>query len=126
MPFTQTNKQTAANQAIFRIQSGVCQLFREYLLNLNFVEIHTPKMISAASEGGADVFKLNYFEGLLRAIFVRYTKSTERYGLKKYMHRYWGGEEQEEKQPKFFVYSKLHTNCLLISFSLIPFPTSKI
>jgi aspartyl-tRNA synthetase len=52
---------TGTNQAIFRIQSGVCQLFREFLLKLNFTEIHTPKIISAASEGGADVFKLGYF-----------------------------------------------------------------
>eukprot|EP00038_Savillea_parva_P030863 m.80980 g.80980 ORF g.80980 m.80980 type:complete len:607 (+) comp9382_c0_seq3:44-1864(+) len=53
---------TMANQSIFRIQSGVCQLFREYLYTEGFQEIHTPKMISAASEGGAEVFKLNYFK----------------------------------------------------------------
>lgn len=52
---------TPTNQAIFRIQSAVCELFREFLINLNFTEIHTPKLISAASEGGADVFKLSYF-----------------------------------------------------------------
>jgi aspartyl-tRNA synthetase len=54
---------TAANQAIFRMQSGVCTLFREYLLSLDFNEIHTPKLISAASEGGADVFRVDYFGG---------------------------------------------------------------
>jgi aspartyl-tRNA synthetase len=54
---------TSANNAIFRIQSGVCQLFREFLLGQSFTEIHTPKMISAASEGGAGVFKLGYFDG---------------------------------------------------------------
>jgi len=54
---------TVANQAIFRIQSGVCTLFREYLLKLNFQEIHTPKLIGGASEGGADVFRVDYFEG---------------------------------------------------------------
>jgi nondiscriminating aspartyl-tRNA synthetase len=54
---------TAANQAIFRIQSGVCELFREYLLSQSFVEIHSPKIISAASEGGAEVFQVKYFEG---------------------------------------------------------------
>jgi len=54
---------TLANQAIFRIQSGVCALFREYLAGEGFTEIHTPKLISAASEGGADVFKVDYFEG---------------------------------------------------------------
>eukprot|EP01084_Bolivina_argentea_P092311 166092_1 len=52
---------TTANHAIFRIQSGVCRYFREYLTSQGFTEIHSPKLISAASEGGADVFKLNYF-----------------------------------------------------------------
>ena len=52
---------TTANQGIFRIQSEVCALFREFLLGQGFKEIHSPKMIAAASEGGADVFRLNYF-----------------------------------------------------------------
>lgn len=52
---------TPAKQAIFRVQSGVCQLFREYLISQNFVEIHTPKLIPGTSEGGANVFKLSYF-----------------------------------------------------------------
>lgn len=54
---------TVANQAIFRIQSGVCTLFREFLLKHQFQEIHTPKLIGGASEGGADVFRVDYFEG---------------------------------------------------------------
>lgn len=54
---------TAANQAIFRMQSGVCALFREYLSSLDFTEIHTPKLIGASSEGGADVFRVDYFGG---------------------------------------------------------------
>ena len=54
---------TRANQAILRIQSGVGELFREFLLQKKFVEIHTPKLLATASEGGADVFKLNYFGG---------------------------------------------------------------
>jgi len=53
---------TRTNQAIFRIQSAVCQLFREYLLSVNFTEIHSPKLIGCASEGGAEVFKLQYFD----------------------------------------------------------------
>jgi len=52
---------TVANHAIFRIQAGVGRLFREYLTSQQFVEIHSPKLISAASEGGANVFKLEYF-----------------------------------------------------------------
>ena len=53
---------TSANQGIFRIQSTVCALFREFLLGHGFTEIHSPKMIATASEGGADVFKLTYFD----------------------------------------------------------------
>jgi len=52
---------TPANQAIFQMESGVCQLFRDYLLSVGFQEIHSPKLISGASEGGAEVFKLPYF-----------------------------------------------------------------
>jgi len=54
---------TPANQAIYRLQGGVCKLFREALGKKNFVEIHTPKIISAASEGGANVFEVSYFKG---------------------------------------------------------------
>ncbi|SCW04405.1 LAFE_0H12794g1_1 [Lachancea fermentati] len=54
---------TATNQAIFRIQSGVCELFREFLSKRNFVEIHTPKLLGAPSEGGANVFEVSYFKG---------------------------------------------------------------
>ena len=52
---------TPANQSIFRIESMLGCLFRECLLKKGFVEIHTPKLIGGASEGGADVFKLDYF-----------------------------------------------------------------
>jgi aspartyl-tRNA synthetase len=51
---------TPANQAIFRLQAAVGSLFREALQARGFVEIHTPKLIAGASEGGASVFKLNY------------------------------------------------------------------
>ncbi|XP_077298178.1 aspartyl-tRNA synthetase isoform X1 [Arctopsyche grandis] len=54
---------TPANQAIFRLEAGVCKLFRDILTAKGFVEIHTPKIISAASEGGANVFTVSYFKG---------------------------------------------------------------
>lgn len=54
---------TPANQAIFRLEAGVCKLFRDILTNKGFVEIHTPKIIPAASEGGANVFTVSYFKG---------------------------------------------------------------
>jgi len=54
---------TVTNQALYRIQAAICHLFREHLNSKGFVEIHTPKIISAASEGGANVFKVSYFKG---------------------------------------------------------------
>lgn len=50
-----------AHIAIFKIQSAVGQFFREFLYKRKFVEIHTPKLIATASEGGADVFEVKYF-----------------------------------------------------------------
>ncbi|XP_013411891.1 aspartate--tRNA ligase, cytoplasmic-like [Lingula anatina] len=54
---------TATSQAVFRLQGGVCRLFRDTLTAKGFTEIHTPKIISAASEGGANVFTVSYFKG---------------------------------------------------------------
>jgi len=54
--------QTTTNQAIFKIQSGVGNLFREFLNQQGFVEIHTPKLQSAATESGASVFRVSYFK----------------------------------------------------------------
>jgi nondiscriminating aspartyl-tRNA synthetase len=53
---------TPTNQAIYWIVAGVCKLFRDILDVQGFTEIHTPKIISAASEGGANVFKVSYFK----------------------------------------------------------------
>lgn len=52
---------TTAKQAIFKLSSGVCHLFREFCINNDFVEIHTPKLIGGSSEGGSNVFNFSYF-----------------------------------------------------------------
>ncbi|KAF2460017.1 hypothetical protein BDY21DRAFT_281545 [Lineolata rhizophorae] len=52
---------TTTSQSIFRIQAGICNLFRSYLDAQGFMEIHTPKLQGGATESGASVFKLNYF-----------------------------------------------------------------
>ena len=49
------------NQAIFRIKDGVQLLFTEYLRNQGFVGVNTPRLLGAASEGGANVFEVSYF-----------------------------------------------------------------
>eukprot|EP01063_Lacrimia_lanifica_P024355 TRINITY_DN3227_c0_g2_i1.p1 TRINITY_DN3227_c0_g2~~TRINITY_DN3227_c0_g2_i1.p1 ORF type:complete len:571 (+),score=218.48 TRINITY_DN3227_c0_g2_i1:53-1765(+) len=53
---------TPANQAIWRLRSKICQYWREYLTGEDFCEIQTPKIIPMASEGGASIFKLEYFD----------------------------------------------------------------
>ena len=54
---------TPTSQAIFRLQAAICDAFRTGLAKQGFTEIHTPKIISAASEGGANVFEVSYFKG---------------------------------------------------------------
>ncbi|MBN1169809.1 aspartate--tRNA(Asn) ligase [Candidatus Micrarchaeota archaeon] len=47
---------------IFRTKSIAARAFREKLEELEFIEIHPSAITGAATEGGADVFKLRYFE----------------------------------------------------------------
>jgi len=53
---------TPHTSSIFRIQSQILRFFREFLLNRGFIEIQPPGIIASASEGGADLFKIPYFE----------------------------------------------------------------
>ncbi|KAF2220291.1 hypothetical protein BDZ85DRAFT_242070 [Elsinoe ampelina] len=50
------------NLAIFKIKHGVTALFREYLDGKGFVGVQTPKLLGSASEGGANVFEVKYFD----------------------------------------------------------------
>ena len=50
-----------ANQAILRVKGSVCSLFRASLAAQGFVEVQTPKLVAGESEGGADVFRTDYF-----------------------------------------------------------------
>ncbi|MDE5892982.1 MAG: hypothetical protein K2H45_08685, partial [Acetatifactor sp.] len=48
-------------RAIFKIQEGICEGFRRFLQEQNFTEIHSPKLVQAGAEGGANIFSLDYF-----------------------------------------------------------------
>ena len=48
-------------RAKFKIQEGICRAFREYLFQNGFTEIHTPKIGAKGAEGGANLFRLDYF-----------------------------------------------------------------
>jgi nondiscriminating aspartyl-tRNA synthetase len=47
--------------AIFKIRAELTRYIREFLYHNDFVEINTPKLVAGAAEGGAEVFKLDYF-----------------------------------------------------------------
>ncbi|NDC22091.1 aspartate--tRNA(Asn) ligase [bacterium] len=46
---------------IFKIRAEILKSIREYLAENDFTEINTPKIVAGAAEGGAEVFKLDYF-----------------------------------------------------------------
>ena len=48
-------------RAKFRIQEGLTRAFRDFLYSQEFTEIHTPKIGAKGAEGGANIFKLEYF-----------------------------------------------------------------
>ena len=54
---------TEKNQLMFEMQTELVKAFREFCLERNFIEIHTPKLIGTASESGSEVFELDYFDG---------------------------------------------------------------
>ena len=48
-------------RAVFKLQEGICRAIREFLYAERFTEVHTPKIVAEGAEGGANIFKLDYF-----------------------------------------------------------------
>lgn len=48
-------------QKVFKIRSSLTRYIRDFLNGQEFVEIDTPKLLAEATEGGAEVFQLDYF-----------------------------------------------------------------
>ena len=46
---------------VFRLQAALGRMFRETLDALGFTEVHTPKIVATGTEGGAELFPLDYF-----------------------------------------------------------------
>jgi nondiscriminating aspartyl-tRNA synthetase len=55
------NLRNVQEQKIFKIRGSLTRALRNYLDENEFVEIDTPKLLAEATEGGAEVFKLDYF-----------------------------------------------------------------
>ena len=50
------------NLAVFKIQAELIDAFRRYLRSRGFIEIYTPKIVAMSTEGGAELFEVQYFE----------------------------------------------------------------
>ena len=50
------------NIAVFKIQHVATEAIRSCLFEKGFLEVHTPRIISSATEGGAELFPVNYFD----------------------------------------------------------------
>ena len=48
-------------QKIFKLRANLNRYIREFLNSKDFTEIQTPKILAGATEGGAEVFKVDYF-----------------------------------------------------------------
>lgn len=48
--------------AVFRVRNAILQGIRNTLVNENFLEVHTPKIVATATEGGTELFPVKYFE----------------------------------------------------------------
>ena len=55
------NIRNLQEQKIFKIRASLTRYLREFLTSQEFIEIDTPKLLAEATEGGAEVFKLEYF-----------------------------------------------------------------
>ncbi len=53
---------TDENQLMLKVQTCMVNAMRQFLINNNFIEVHTPKLIGTASESGSDVFEVKYFD----------------------------------------------------------------
>lgn len=52
---------SSREQAVFKVQAEVLRAFRKFFTDNDFTEINTPKLLAEATEGGAEVFTLDYF-----------------------------------------------------------------
>ncbi len=50
------------NRAIFKVQHVCLEATRSFLCKIGFMEVHTPRIIASATEGGAQLFSMNYYD----------------------------------------------------------------
>lgn len=53
---------TSESKSIFKIQNEIVRAFREFFVQRKYVEMQPPVIIGSASEGGAELFQIPYFD----------------------------------------------------------------
>jgi nondiscriminating aspartyl-tRNA synthetase len=61
LDFRPITLRNAKERAIFKVQAGICAGFRKFFQENKFTEIHSPKIVFSGAEGGANIFRLDYF-----------------------------------------------------------------
>jgi nondiscriminating aspartyl-tRNA synthetase len=51
------------SRALFKVQSAIAQSFVEFFTTEGFTQINTPKLVASSTEGGTDLFPVEYFKG---------------------------------------------------------------
>lgn len=59
-PYTLKSKRS---QGIFKVAATIVQEYRQSLMNQDFLEFQAPALVGSDAEGGAEVFKVEYFNG---------------------------------------------------------------
>ncbi|MDP4038804.1 MAG: aspartate--tRNA(Asn) ligase [bacterium] len=56
------NLRNITEKNIFKIQAEIEEIIRQFLISRDFLPFHSPKLLAGSNEGGAEVFKLDYFD----------------------------------------------------------------
>jgi len=62
MDYRWIDLRTDKNTLIFKVQTEMVKALRDFLLEKDFLEIHSPKLIGSASESGSSVFEVEYYD----------------------------------------------------------------
>ncbi len=130
--------------AIFKVQAELIWAFREFLSKEGFTEIQTPKIVGTATEGGSDLFPVQYFEkraylaqspqfykqimvgsGLERVFEVGHAYRAEEHNTARHLNEYISLDLEmgfiEDEQDVI----QLHTNLLRFIFNHLKAKCSK-
>ncbi len=133
-PITLRNEK---ERAVFKVQAGICQGFRRFLDKNKFTEIHSPKIVFSGAEGGANIFKLDYFgkeaylaqspqfyKQIMISVFERVYEiapvfRAEKHDTSRHINEYTSVDVEMGFIESFYDIMKLETQMLLETFRFL-------